>query len=75
MHAAAAGASLVPVFAFGQTGCYSWIKPGPPFVPASWVAGFARRLGFMPLIIWGEAFSPCPHPSPIYMVSPGLLQS
>ena len=57
----------MPVFAFGQTGCYSWLKPGPPVVPASWLAAFARRIGFMPLIIWGEAFSPLPHPVPVYM--------
>ena len=62
MLACRAGAALVPVFAFGQSKCYSYIKPGPPLLPARWVAAFARKIGFMPLIIWGEAFSPCPHP-------------
>ena len=57
----------MPVFAFGQTQTYSFLKPGPPLLPASWVAAFARKIGFMPLIVWGEGFSPLPHRVPVYM--------
>ena len=69
-----AGAALVPVFAFGQTATYSWLKPGPPVLPARWVAAFARTIGFMPLLVWGEAFSPCPRQVRITMAVGAALE-
>lgn len=66
--ALAAGAPIVPVFAFGQTAAYSFALPGPPLFPTSIVRRAARALGCMPLLMWGAAGSPLPHRVPITVV-------
>lgn len=66
--ALAAGAPILPAFAFGQTAAYSFALPGPPLVPAAVVAALARRLGAMPLLLWGAGGSPLPHRVPITVV-------
>ena len=51
----------MPVFCFGQTEQYSWVKLGPPFVP-QWVAeSIARFIGFLPLFMYGRWGTPLPH--------------
>jgi hypothetical protein len=39
------GAQLVPAFAFNQGRSYSWLRPGPPFVPQWIVEWISRRAG------------------------------
>lgn len=39
------GAHVVPCFAFGQTGTFSWFRPGPPLVSDASVQALSRRLG------------------------------
>ena len=50
------GAPLVPVFAFGQTDLYSYLRPFYDWpkgvvLRASW-ARFSRRIGFVPMLMW-----------------------
>ena len=59
MHA---GAPLLPVFVFGQTDAYSWVKMGPPVVPQWLTQRIARMIGFLPLFMFGMYGSPLPHP-------------
>ena len=66
--ALAAGAPIVPVFAFGQTDAYSFALPGPPLFSASFVSRAARAVGCMPLLMWGVGGTPLPHRSPITIV-------
>lgn len=61
------GAPIIPVFCFGQTQTFSWVKPGPPIVPASVVERVARTIGFLPLLIWGRWGTPLPHQIPMSM--------
>jgi hypothetical protein len=39
------GAHVVPCFAFGQTGTFSWFRPGPPLVSDASVQALSRRIG------------------------------
>ena len=57
-----AGAPLVPVFVFGQSAAYSWVKLGPPFLPQWLAQRIARAIGFLPLLMYGVWGSPLPHP-------------
>jgi hypothetical protein len=40
-----AGADVIPVFAFGQSQTYKWLRPGPPFVSDAFVKALSRRIG------------------------------
>lgn len=59
-----AGAPLVPVFVFGQTDAYSWVKLGPPFFPQGLTQQIARSIGFLPLLMSGVWGTPVPHKVP-----------
>lgn len=63
-----AGAPILPAFAFGQTRAYSFALPGPPLFSPRFVSTLARRLGAMPLLLWGAGGSPLPHRVPIKVV-------
>jgi 2-acylglycerol O-acyltransferase 2 len=39
------GSAVVPCFAFGQGGTYSWYRPGPPLLSDSFVQAMSRRIG------------------------------
>mmetsp|Transcript_1876 Transcript_1876/g.5480 ORF Transcript_1876/g.5480 Transcript_1876/m.5480 type:complete len:388 (+) Transcript_1876:286-1449(+) len=62
------GAALLPAFAFGQTDMYSWVKPGPPWVPGRVVEALARWIGFLPLVIYGVWGTPMPRRVPVTLV-------
>lgn len=51
------GAPLVPVFAFGQTPVYWFKRPFLDFwkgwIPAATWSRIARRVGFLPMLVWG----------------------
>ena len=55
------GAPLVPVFAFGQTRVYSWMRL--PFA-----AKIARKIGWVPMIIWGYKWTVMPRQIPMHIV-------
>lgn len=55
------GTPIVPVWAFGQTRAYSWIRPGPPLVPSWLVARMSRVLGAVPILIYGAYGTSMPH--------------
>ena len=57
-------APLCPAFAFGQTDCFGYLRPGPPLVPAAAVKWLASVLGFAPLIIWGKWGTALPYDNP-----------
>lgn len=70
-----AGAPLVPVFVFGQTDAYGWMKLGPPAVPQELAERLARAIGFLPLFMYGVWGTPLPRkvpPTLIHLVI-GLL--
>ncbi|KAL4854850.1 Diacylglycerol O-acyltransferase 2D [Chlorella vulgaris] len=54
-----AGAPLVPVFAFGQSDLYSYCRlvfdwpKNRLLVPRAHWARFVRRIGYMPMLVWG----------------------
>ena len=52
----------MPVFAFGQSATYSWVKLGPPFLPQWLAQRTAKAIGFLPLLMYGVWGSPLPHP-------------
>jgi 2-acylglycerol O-acyltransferase 2 len=54
----------VPVFVFGQSATYSWWRPGP----AGAVAWLSRRIGAVPLAVWGRWGSCVPHRHPMTVV-------
>lgn len=39
------GVEVVPVFAFGQSQTYKWLRPGPPFVSDSTFKAISRKIG------------------------------
>jgi diacylglycerol O-acyltransferase 2, plant len=55
------GAPLVPVFAFGQTPQYGWVRL--PFA-----ARLARKIGWVPMLIWGAMGTPMPRKIPLKIV-------
>lgn len=54
----------VPVFAFGQSASYHWWRPGP----AQLVRNLSRRMGVVPLVLWGVAGTPLPQAHPLQVV-------
>lgn len=58
-QALAAGAPLVPAFAFGQTSMFKWSNPLFP-LPRAVRDALARAVGFMPLWIHDGSFLPFP---------------
>jgi 2-acylglycerol O-acyltransferase 2 len=56
-----AGAPLVPVFVFGQTDAYGWVKLGPPLLPQWLTQRIASAIGFLPLFMYGLWGTPLPH--------------
>lgn len=62
------GAHLLPCFAFGQSGTYSWLRPGPPLIPNMVVETVRKWLGFIPLIMWGRWGTTIPHKVPMLVV-------
>ncbi|KAG2494868.1 hypothetical protein HYH03_007107 [Edaphochlamys debaryana] len=62
------GAPLVPVFAFGQTRTYSWLRPGPPFCPEWLVQAISRTAGAVPVLMYGACGTPMPHREPMAVV-------
>lgn len=53
--------AIVPVFSFGQSHGFSWLRPGPPLFSEAFVARVARSLGAVPLAIWGRWSTPAPY--------------
>ncbi|GLC68057.1 hypothetical protein PLESTF_000640200 [Pleodorina starrii] len=62
------GAPIVPVWAFGQTRAYSWVRPGPPLVPAWLVSRISRTFGAVPILMYGAYGTPMPHRERITIV-------
>ncbi len=62
------GAPLVPVFAFGQTRTYDWVRPGPPLVPNWLVERVSRTFGAVPIGMFGRYGSSMPHRAPMTVV-------
>lgn len=58
------GAPLVPVFSFGQTDMYGYIRPffdwPKGIVPKAAWSKFARKIGYAPLLMWGAFGTFCP---------------
>lgn len=58
------GSPVIPVFAFGQTEMFGYMRPfmdwPKGFISKSWWAKFVRRIGYVPLIIWGVLGTPLP---------------
>ena len=63
-----AGAPLVPVFAFGQTDMFKWLRLGPPLIPKAAMLKIARRMGFLPLLLYGVWGSTLTFPVPVHVV-------
>lgn len=65
------GTPLVPVFCFGQSRVYGWLRPfidwpraGPAALAA--VAAASRRLGALPMLVWGWRGTPLPRRVPLH---------
>ena len=56
-----AGIPLVPVFCFGQSDAYSYIRMWPPFLPQWMYNKFVRALLFCPMLIYGSYGTPLPY--------------
>jgi 1-acyl-sn-glycerol-3-phosphate acyltransferase len=68
-----AGAPIVPVFAFGQSKMFRYLRPllDPPhfgLVPKSLWARIARRIGYAPMIVWGLWGTAMPRPVALRIV-------
>lgn len=68
-----AGSPIVPVFAFGQSKMFQYIRPllDPPhfgLVPKTLWARIARRIGYAPMIIWGLWGTAMPRPVALRIV-------
>ncbi|KAL6767972.1 DGTT4 [Auxenochlorella protothecoides x Auxenochlorella symbiontica] len=66
------GTPLVPVFAFGQTGTYSYVRPfidwRTSLIPKSKYFSFVRRIGYVPMLIFGSLGTAMPKKFPINIV-------
>jgi diacylglycerol O-acyltransferase 2, plant len=61
-------APLCPAFAFGQTDCFHYWRPGPPVISRSLVKTISRKIGFAPLLLWGWWGTPLPVGNPVTLV-------
>ena len=59
---------MCPAFAFGQTDCFHYLRPGPPLVSKDLVKTVARKLGFAPLLLWGYWGTTLPVDNPVTLV-------
>ena len=50
----------MPVFCFGQTDMYHWVKLGPPLLSQSLTERIARTIKFLPLFMYGAWGTPVP---------------
>ena len=50
----------MPVFCFGQTDMYHWVKLGPPLLPQALTERIARTIKFLPLLMYGAWGTPVP---------------
>lgn len=50
----------MPVFCFGQTDMFHWVKLGPPVVPRWLTERIARTIKFLPLLMYGTWGTPVP---------------
>ncbi|KAJ7547421.1 hypothetical protein O6H91_04G003300 [Diphasiastrum complanatum] len=57
------GSPLVPVFVFGQTKIYDYVKPKG----SKWYNQLSRIIGFAPLWMWGEYGTIIPYRRPMYV--------
>lgn len=66
------GAAVLPVFAFGQSDMYRYVRPffdwPRGIVPRGLWSRMARRIGFAPMLIWGWRGTPMPRRVPITIV-------
>lgn len=66
------GAPLVPVFAFGQSSHYGYLRlfiDWPrKLVPRAHAARFMRLAGYVPMLIWGRMGLPMPRRVPLRIV-------
>ena len=47
---------------------YKWVRLGPPIIPEAIVLKVARRIGFLPLLLYGVYGSTLSYPSKVHMV-------
>lgn len=64
----AAGADVIPAWAFGQSAAFRWLRPGPPLVPAPLVARVSRAIGMVPMLLWGRWGTLVPLRAPLTVV-------
>lgn len=66
------GAPLVPVFAFGQSDLFSYVRPlldwPKGWIPRSLWSRMARRIGYAPMIVWGLWGTAMPRQVPLTIV-------
>ena len=69
-----AGVPLVPVFCFGQSDAYSFIRMWPPFLPQWLYNKFIRSLLFCPMLIYGAYGTPLPYRYAVQKLSTRIVQ-
>lgn len=62
------GASIVPVFAFGQGQTYKWYRPDFFRILKRIVHKVSRMMGVAPIAMWGRGFTPLPLRVPLTVV-------
>lgn len=62
------GAPLVPVFSFGQTNMYKWVRFGPPFLSSATMHKISRTIGFLPMWVYGKWGTLLTFEVPVHMV-------
>eukprot|EP00879_Flechtneria_rotunda_P031507 GHRR01034426.1.p2 GENE.GHRR01034426.1~~GHRR01034426.1.p2 ORF type:complete len:173 (+),score=32.88 GHRR01034426.1:159-677(+) len=62
------GSAVVPCFAFGQSKTYGWYRLGPPWVSDAFVQSISRRIGMVPMLLYGRAGTTAPINTPMTVV-------